>query len=48
MKLDHSIEPENVKVDTKLTVIKTPSAKWLVSTFVANQRLLLMDPERQE
>ena len=48
MKLNHSIEPENVRVDTKLTVIKTPSAKWLVSTFVANQRSLLMDPERQE
>ena len=31
--LEDGTEPENVKVDTKLSVIKTPSAKWLVSMY---------------
>ena len=31
--LEDGTEPKNVKVDTKLSAIKTPSAKWLVSMY---------------
>lgn len=47
MKLDHSIEPENVKVDTKIAVIKTPSAKWLVAIHLRSKPEIIVNGSRK-